>query len=226
MTVYVDDFGVSATVHNPFTGREVTGQWSHLIADTQDELHRFAAGKLGLRRSYFQPGRPLGDGRPSPFWHYDLTAGKRWQAVRHGAVPVTSREMTRIIADREARARGPLEAMLREFHAKFPPAAPAHATAIADPQLRWLRRRLLDEEARELHEAVEAGDPAAIGKEAADVIYAAAGTAVAAGVPIDLILAAVHAANMTKDPGPDGKAIKGPGYQPADIAKVIARTWP
>lgn len=109
MTVYVDDAGISATVHNPATGRDIASNWSHLIADTQDELHRFAAGKLGLRRSYFQPGKPGGDGRPSPFWHYDLTEGKRWQAIRHGAVPVTSREMNQIIAEREARARGPLE---------------------------------------------------------------------------------------------------------------------
>jgi phosphoribosyl-ATP pyrophosphohydrolase len=226
VTVYVDDFGTSATVHNPATGRDITDRWSHLIADTQEELHRFAGGKLGLRRSYFQPGKPRDDGRPSPFWHYDLTSGKRWQAIRHGAVAVTSQEMNRIIAEREARARGPLEAMLREFHARIPPAVPARATPITDPGLRELRRRLLEEEVGELHDAVEAGDLAAIGKEAADVIYAAAGTAVAAGLPIDLILAAVHAANMTKDPGPDGKAVKGPGYLPADIAEVISKTWP
>jgi phosphoribosyl-ATP pyrophosphohydrolase len=222
----LDDFGMSATVHNPTTGQKITDQWSHLIADTQDELHRFAIGKLGLRRSYFQPGEPRGDGRASPFWHYDLTSGKRWQAIRHGAVPLSSRELSRIIAEREARARGPLEAMMREFHAKFPPAAPVRSAAITDAGLRNLRRRLLDEEVNELHDAVESQDPAAIGREAADVIYAAAGTAVAAGVPIDLILAVVHAANMTKDPGPDGKAIKGPGYQPADIGAVIAGTWP
>ena len=134
MTVYVDDFGISATVHNPATGQDITDRWSHLIADTQEELHRFAAGKLGLRRSYFQPGRPRGDGRPSPFWHYDLTSGKRWQAIRHGAVAVTSQEMNRIIAEREARARGPLEAMLREFHARIPPAVPARAAPITRPR--------------------------------------------------------------------------------------------
>jgi Phosphoribosyl-ATP pyrophosphohydrolase len=127
------------------------------------------------------------------------------------AVPVTERE-----------TRGSLEAMLREFQGRFPPAAPIRATPLTDPGLRELRR-LLDEEVSELHEG---GGPAAIGKEAADVIYAAAGTAVAAGVPIDLILAAVHAANMTKDPGPDGKAVKGPGYRTADIAGVVGQTWP
>jgi phosphoribosyl-ATP pyrophosphohydrolase len=226
VTVYVDNAAIPATVHNDTTGQDLTRQWFHLIADSQDELHQFAVRKLRLDRRYFQLGKPRGDGRPSPHWHYDLTTGKRWQAIRHGAVPVTSREMLQIIAEREARARGPLEAMLREFHAKVPPAAPVRATPITDPAVRRLRRRLLDDEVAELHEAVESGDPAAIGHEAADVIYAAAGTAVAAGVPIDQILAAVHAANMTKDPGPAGKAVKGPGFQPADIASVLAATWP
>ena len=63
-----DDAGIQATVDNAATGRRVTSQWSHLIADTQDELHQFATGTLGLRQCYFQPGRPH-RGRPGPFWH-------------------------------------------------------------------------------------------------------------------------------------------------------------
>jgi hypothetical protein len=78
-------------------------RWSHLFADTQEELHAFAE-KLGLRRPYFQPGRPRGDGSPSPHWHYDLTAGKRQQAISLGARLVTSRESIEIIRAGEARA--------------------------------------------------------------------------------------------------------------------------
>jgi hypothetical protein len=101
MAVYVDDASIPAAVGN---GRVVhDSRWSHLFADTPEELHAFAA-KLGLRRSYFQPGRPRGDGSPSRHWHYDLTAGKRAQAIRFGAQPVTSREAIEIIAAREARA--------------------------------------------------------------------------------------------------------------------------
>jgi hypothetical protein len=101
VAVYVDNASIPARVAN---GRVVhDSRWSHLFADTQAELHAFAA-KLGLRRSYFQPGRPRGDGSPSPHWHYDLTAGKRQQAIRLGAQPVTSRESIEIIAAREARA--------------------------------------------------------------------------------------------------------------------------
>jgi hypothetical protein len=101
MAVYVDDASIPATVPN---GRaRHTSRWSHLFADTQDELHAFAE-RLGLRRSYFQPGKPRGDGSPSPFWHYDVTAGKRQQALRLGAQPVAWRDASRIMREREARA--------------------------------------------------------------------------------------------------------------------------
>ncbi len=86
MTVYVDDAHIPATVRG---GRaRHTSTWCHLFADTQDELHLFAA-RLGLRRSCFQPGRPRGDRSPSPYWHYDVTATKRQQALRLGAQAVT-----------------------------------------------------------------------------------------------------------------------------------------
>ncbi len=55
----------------------------HLLADAAEELERFAR-KLKLRPQYRH-----GD-------HYDLTANKRMQAIRLGAVKVTSREMVKI----------------------------------------------------------------------------------------------------------------------------------
>jgi hypothetical protein len=74
MTVYVDDMRMHATV-----GR-ITARWSHLMADTDDELHRFAA-RLGLRRAGAQyPGT----------WksHYDITDSKRRLAIELGAHPI------------------------------------------------------------------------------------------------------------------------------------------
>jgi hypothetical protein len=68
-------------------------------ADTQDELHEFAA-RLGLRREWFQPGRPIGD-RPSPFWHYGVTSGKRAQALGTGAISMPSRELALYCRTRE-----------------------------------------------------------------------------------------------------------------------------
>jgi hypothetical protein len=99
MAVYVDDANIPATVRNGT--RSHTSAWCHLTADTQEELHEFAA-RLGLKRAYFQPGKPLG-GKPGPFWHYDLTAGKRAQAAGLGAVEVSAREMPALMRARAAR---------------------------------------------------------------------------------------------------------------------------
>jgi hypothetical protein len=102
MTVYVDDANIPAEVRN---GTRVhRSAWSHLTADTQEELHEFAA-RLGLQREWFQPGRPIG-GKPSPFWHY-VTAGKRAQALAMGAVDVSSRELTLYCRGRAGQAAQP-----------------------------------------------------------------------------------------------------------------------
>ncbi|MGH2933922.1 MAG: DUF4031 domain-containing protein [Gaiellaceae bacterium] len=75
MTVYVDDARIS------WRGRS----WSHLVADSPDELHR-AARQLGLRREWAQEkGRTL---------HYDLPEELRELAVELGlAEPITWREL-------------------------------------------------------------------------------------------------------------------------------------
>jgi hypothetical protein len=99
VTVYVDDARIPARV-----GR-ITGRWSHLFADTQDELHTFAAS-IGLQRSWFQPGRPTG-GQPSRHWHYDVTDTRRAAAITAGARPVSIRQYRTIINARDQAARIP-----------------------------------------------------------------------------------------------------------------------
>ena len=94
MTVYVDDSAIPAAADPHMS------QWSHLFADSQDERRDFAA-RLGLRRSWSQPGRSRRDGTPSPFCHYDITTGKRQHAIRLGAWLVACREMAEIIRPRE-----------------------------------------------------------------------------------------------------------------------------
>lgn len=74
MAVYVD----SAMWH--WAGR----RWCHLLADDEDELHRFAA-RLGVHRHSYQ-GPPL---TSAP--HYDITGFERDRAIRMGAIP-SSRE--------------------------------------------------------------------------------------------------------------------------------------
>jgi hypothetical protein len=93
VAVYVDDAMIAADVPNgPVVHHS---RWSHLWADTEEELHDFAVNRLGLRRSYFQPAEDH-----HGFAHYDLTEGKRWQALRHGAVGVEWRQTAEVSRER------------------------------------------------------------------------------------------------------------------------------
>lgn len=67
MAVYVDSEGIR------WRGKE----WCHLVADSMEELHLFAAS-LGLQRRWFQD-----KGR---YPHYDVTMAVRDRALRMGAV--------------------------------------------------------------------------------------------------------------------------------------------
>jgi hypothetical protein len=77
VAVYVDDARIRWRGH----------QWSHLVADTPDELHR-AAEQLGLRREWAQDkGRTL---------HYDLPEHVRARAIELGiAESITWRDLAR-----------------------------------------------------------------------------------------------------------------------------------
>ena len=88
MTVYLDDWRQAAHLG------PVDDRWSHLIADTEDELHDFAA-KMGMRKAWFQekPGRPH-------HAHYDLPERARPEALARGAVEITWRELGRKLRDR------------------------------------------------------------------------------------------------------------------------------
>jgi Protein of unknown function (DUF4031) len=74
MTVYVDREQI------PWRGR----LWCHLVADSLDELHAFAAA-LGLKRSWFQSY--------ASYPHYDLTLNVRDRALKRGAVSVGKAQM-------------------------------------------------------------------------------------------------------------------------------------
>jgi len=77
MAVYVDDARIR------WRGRH----WSHLVADTPEELHE-AAGQLGLRREWAQEG-----GRTL---HYDLPDELRERAITLGVAEAISwRELAR-----------------------------------------------------------------------------------------------------------------------------------
>ncbi|HMD47426.1 MAG TPA: DUF4031 domain-containing protein [Acidimicrobiales bacterium] len=86
--VYVDDWRQRAEVG------PVIARWSHLLADTDAELHQFAT-LLGLRRQAFQEHR-----RHPALNHYDVTDPLRKRAIELGATPVTWREMARMLRAR------------------------------------------------------------------------------------------------------------------------------
>jgi hypothetical protein len=83
-------------------------RWSHLLADTVEELHAFAE-QLGLRRAWFQD--PVVNGRPRPKpgsraaegWHYDVTDSKRERAIALGAEPIRWWNLYQVIDARVAR---------------------------------------------------------------------------------------------------------------------------
>lgn len=71
MAVYVDDMRRVATV------RGLRRRWSHLIADTPEELREFGA-RLGLSASWIQKAGTTSE-------HYDVTDAVREKALVFGA---------------------------------------------------------------------------------------------------------------------------------------------
>jgi len=100
MSVYVDNARIPARAGN------ITGRWSHLTADTQEELHAFAE-RIGLRRAWFQDRckSPLCR-QPCVHWHYDVTEGRRQAALAAGAVDMDIRKWAELVRARRAAARG------------------------------------------------------------------------------------------------------------------------
>ena len=88
MTVYLDDWRQVAHLG------PVDDRWSHLVADTDDELHAFAS-KLGLKREWFQQKAS----RPHQ-GHYDLPERSRGHALALGAVPVSWRQVGAMMRER------------------------------------------------------------------------------------------------------------------------------
>ena len=81
MSVYVDD------VFIPF-GRM---RMCHMIADTEQELHAMAV-LLGLRSEWFQDKK---------YPHYDISKAKRAEAIRHGVIEVSVKELIALAKGQE-----------------------------------------------------------------------------------------------------------------------------
>ena len=103
--IYVDDMGLKAEVPNG--KRVVRGKWSHLYADTHEELMTIAQ-LIGLNPKWIQhPGTDKE--------HFDVVQSKRAAAIKAGARPVSWRHAGEFFAAqrkaaaaaRQARADNP-----------------------------------------------------------------------------------------------------------------------
>ena len=94
MTVYLDDWCQRARLG------PVDDLWSHLVADSDEELHAFAV-RLGMKRAWFQ----CHERRPYQA-HYDVPERLRADAIEQGAVSITWRQIGRMMRDRRTGAPG------------------------------------------------------------------------------------------------------------------------
>jgi len=117
---------------------------------------------------------------------------------------------------------------VREWHESF------QAPVLNEPALpegrRELRLSLLEEEIKELREAVEANDMVEVLDALCDIQYVLDGAFLEFGLhPVkDAAFAEVQASNMSKlglDGKPilreDGKILKGPNFKPPNLAQYI-----
>ncbi len=107
MTVYVDDFFASY-------GRM---RMSHLLADSDDELHAMA-DRIGVNRRWHQNG-PSGS-------HYDIALSKRALAIQFGAVEITVRQAAMMTKNR--RKTGALGKPDPYFGPSYDPSVPYPGT--------------------------------------------------------------------------------------------------
>ena len=95
MTVYVDD------MYKYAMGQFGRMKMSHLVADTEDELHAMAR-RIGVARRWFQDPKTMPKvSHP----HYDICMSKREMAISFGARAVTLQELPEIIARRDGKAQ-------------------------------------------------------------------------------------------------------------------------
>lgn len=100
---------------------------------------------------------------------------------------------------------------------------------LPEPERIQLWQKLIQEEYTEVMEAFAgltavSPDITPLMHELADLLYVVYGTFAIFGVDGDAVFAEVHRANMRKLDGPrraDGKLLKPPDWQPADVRRVI-----
>ncbi len=115
---------------------------------------------------------------------------------------------------------------VREFHQATgvlvcdKPTFPDLATAT-------LRHKLIAEELLELVTAEAHRDLTEVADALGDLLYVILGTCVSYGIDIEPVFNEIHRSNMTKTKDgylrEDGKYMKGPSYEPPEIAPIILK---
>jgi predicted HAD superfamily Cof-like phosphohydrolase len=120
---------------------------------------------------------------------------------------------------------------IREFHEALGANLPVRPV-LPDAAALVLRQTLIREEYEEATAVFQnlisgqSSDITPLVHELTDLLYVVYGAIEACGVDPDPVFAEVHRANMQKMDGPrrdDGKLLKPPGWQPADVRGVIER---
>lgn len=108
-----------------------------------------------------------------------------------------------------------------DFHGKFGHPCPGGVT-LPSREVLAFREKLIEEEARELCEALSSRDLGRIAQECVDLLYVVLGTLVVCGLRARPFWNLVHRANMSKEPNPDGgKPLKPAGWRKPDCGKLV-----
>jgi predicted HAD superfamily Cof-like phosphohydrolase len=115
-----------------------------------------------------------------------------------------------------------------EFHEAFElPIGDKPDLNNVDGKGRALRVALLREEFEEYLDAEDNNDIVEIADALGDIIYIACGTAIAYGIPLELVFNEIQRSNMAKLVDgkvlrrEDGKIMKPEGWQPPDIKAIL-----
>lgn len=113
-----------------------------------------------------------------------------------------------------------------KFHEAIGTEAGPPSPTVPTKKVEDLKMRLVTEEYLELIDAIRHKSVTGVADSCADLIYVTVGLALAFGIDLRPVWREVHRANLAKAGGPkrsDGKAMKPHGWQPPDIAGVLAK---
>lgn len=96
MSVWVDEITEYPPVMIKGAAKRCGRKWSHMTADSLEELHHMAA-KIGMKRAWFQ-NHPM-------LPHYDVVPSRRALAITYGAIERPGRETMKLAMERRKAER-------------------------------------------------------------------------------------------------------------------------